>query len=310
MRGTPPVLSLRLTLWTALGGAWGLSAGLLAWLLGAQVDLGPWTVAGALLGAVFGASAGGRLGAWGLLLPGWLALPALAWLAVAGSVAVSSAAPVLILGGLAVAIAFSLRRGHHGLRLRTLLDRLAQGDAAARSELSRVAGASALRFGSGQRDQAAMALGMDALGRADLVGAARWLDLVSTPGLRGWAVAPRALVDVLRGDLDGAERRLRSLTDQEMDGVARALADEVRVLLLLRRDGIDAAMHLAQGLHGPAAGGLLHGLLAWLHLARGDEDQAEALLDPPGRAKIEASGVVLVVSELRDVLDAFEAPAG
>jgi len=223
-------------------------------------------------------------------VPLLVAIPALLWLVVAGSVAVRSMMPAVIFGILAVGVAFAARRAWSHHRLARALELLEQGErdeaVAALGSLTRTAFVS-----SGARIAARLNLAQLALTDGDAETALRWSEQVRGGTAGAWAAVVRALAHLMRGDPpDVAEKALGEALGSRHAGAVQAEADAVRVLLVWRRDGKEEARLLADSLYGPAASAL-HGAL--LHALRGGRENVG-----PEVTAVRGSGLGRAIPEL------------
>ncbi len=204
-----------------------------------------------------------------VVVPLIVAIPALLWLVVVGSVAVRSVMPALVFGILALGAGWAARRAWSHHRLARALEVLEQGR---RDEAVALLG-TLLRppfVSSGTRTAARLNLAQLALTDGDADAALRWAEQVRGGTAGAWAAVVRALAHLVRGDApELAEKALAEALASRHAGAVQAEADAVRVLLVWRRDGKDDARILADSLYGPASSAL-HGAL--LHALRGGRE--------------------------------------
>jgi hypothetical protein len=210
-------------------------------------------------------------------IPVVLAVPALCWLVVVGSIAAASLTPAFVFGTAALIALWAGRRVWSSHRLARALEGLEEGP--------RDRGIAALRaladdpwVVAGSRTAARLNLAQLALTDGDADGALRWAEHVSHGSAGAMAAVVRALAHLLRGDpLDEVEDWLGHGLVTRHAGSVQPEADAVRVLLVWRRDGREQARELADRLYGPASSAL-HGAL--LLASRGE--------GVPGGPEIEA----------------------
>lgn len=230
-----------------------------------------------------------------------LAVPGAMALVVVGSIAMQSLVPAVIFGLGGFALGWTSRRLISAHRLTEALQALEVGDEVeARRVLEGLeTGWLSTRTG---RVTARLNLGMLALGRGDLGAAGRWYEQVDASAGRAFARAGLAMVRVLEGRLDEAERHvLEALASPASDAVQPQL-DAVRVLIVLREEGASAAVRLASSLHGEAAGDLFLGVYAAACLRADELGRARDLLDDSLRSSLEESGWASVVPEVAELL--------
>ena len=193
-------------------------------------------------------------------IPVLLAVPALLWLVVVGSIAAASVLPAFVFGTAAVVAAWAGRRVWSSHRLARALEDLETGHRReAVAELQRLASHPLVAVGP--RTAARLNLAQLALTDGDAEGALRWSDQVTHGSAGAMAAVVRALAHLLRGDpLDEVEGWLGDVLVTRHAGVVQPEADAVRVLLVWRRDGREPARELAERLYGPTASAL-HGAL-------------------------------------------------
>jgi hypothetical protein len=223
-------------------------------------------------------------------IPVGLAVPALLWLVVVGSVAAASIAPAFVFGTAALVAAWAGRRVWSSHRLARGLEDLETGQRdLAVAELVRLAQSPLVATGA--RTAARLNLAQLALTDGDADGALRWCEHVSTGSAGAMAAVVRSLAHLLRGDpLAEAEGWLGHGLVTRHAGSVQPEADAVRVLLVWRRDGREQARELAERLYSPAASAL-HGAL--LFASRG-----ERIAGGPEIEALKACGLGRAIPEL------------
>lgn len=230
-------------------------------------------------------------------LPIVLALPAVLWLVVVGSLAVQSLVPAGLFGLGALALAFAglqVLAQHRLARALESLDEAPSEEAMLR--LTTLAKSPLTPRAARRTAQLAVAMtrlqegrGLEALG---------WFEGIEDGEAAAWAATGRAMASLLLAQAPSdAEAHLQAAFDSDHANAVRAQADAVRVLVVWRRDGPDAARRLAEQLHGTDATPLHLALLARLRAITGDEDGAFALDTPAIRALV-ASGLGRAIPEL------------
>jgi tetratricopeptide (TPR) repeat protein len=223
----------------------------------------------------------------------------LLWLVVVASVRAGSLAPgvgflVAGLGLLAVVRPLVTREV-----VTRALEALGRGDLdAAERGLRRIAGSRLASRAS--RAGASLNLALLALHRGDVDDAERWYVAAGAGAGAPWAATGLALCAVLRGRYDDAEQHLADAIARGRDrGVLREV-DGVRALMVLRRDGAEAAAELGDRLISPEAGLLLRGVVAAARRRLGDSEGADVALGGLGRDDLVASGLAVAVPEIAE----------
>lgn len=278
-----PLARLRATmppvLWTVAGGTLGMAVSLTRSLAGHAPE--PWAPAMAAFGGVTGALAlqwarrhpvDQRV--WLQLVPAGVATPAVLWLGVLGTIRTTSVVPAALSAWLATLIGFGVWRTALWSRLAGAVRRGgAEGDA----ELEALA---ALRIAPRSvRARAAWVRGMRAWHEGDGELALHWLVPIRDPEVVPAAAATVGLIHALRGEEAPARAALARVYESS-DAIARAQADGVRLLMVLRRDGADVARELGTRLYAPRSSALLVGVWAVARDATGDPAGADGLLTP------------------------------
>lgn len=239
--------------------------------------------------------------AWVYLLPLVLALPAIPWLVMLVTVAMTSLAAGLLFGAGGFALGWAARR---------VLARQALTEALGMLELGEIEAAErkleAIAYGhwatAGSRGAAHLNLGLVALTTGELEEARTHYEAVRTGPGAGFAKAGLALVHALEDRVEMAED---AILDALSTGTSvQSQTDTVRLLLTLRANGAEAARDLGESLLTLDAGELFRGLLAYARLQTGDEAGAYALADAATREGLEHSWrrVVPEIAELHVTL--------
>lgn len=268
--------------WVAVVVAWALAGATVGTAVGATLQVGGWLANGAPIGLGSAAFAG-IVGAGALVLersradrrpelvdtrgqrsrplhgallavPVLAALPALAWLVVVVSLGWSSPVPALVFSMLGVGVAWGGQRVWSSHRLTRALEHLELGqrDRAVR-ELEALAGSWVAS--RGVRTAARLNLALLALAEGDGDAAVDWAEVPSPrSGAYAWAAVTRALGHLLRGDApDEAEDWLHKAVSGPGARAVQPEADAVRVLLVWRREGPQAARQVAEELWSPGS---------------------------------------------------------
>jgi len=217
-----------------------------------------------------------------------LAMPAVLWLMVVGSVGTNSLAPALAFGVAALGMAWAALRVLSTHRLTRALEDLEDGRLELATSALRALQASVFVRGS-TRTVARLNLGTLALQQGRLEDAADWLMGIQAGQAGAHARVGLALVRVLQGQTEMA----RGLLAQAMSGrAARAVqdqADAVRILVVLEEEGLSAALEFGERVLGPRSSGLHVALVGAL---RSEPDgMPDSLLSQPGAAAILSSGL-------------------
>ena len=219
----------------------------------------------------------------GLLFAGPVlaAIPALLVLGVVATVGIGHVAPAIAFGITALAVAWAGVRVWSTHRFTTALEAVERGDlGAARDRLQGLAGAWVATRSA--RSAARLNLGMMALQQGDGSEALRWYDQVGGRSASAWAYAGRALATLLLGDLDAAATALGEASASPGARQVQEQLDAVRVLLVWRTEGPEAAQLLGHRLMSPVATPLHRALLLALDVGVGPrtlDDEVHAMLD-------------------------------
>lgn len=223
-----------------------------------------------------------------------VATPGLGALAVVSTLVLDSIGPSLVFGLGAASTLWAAHRVWAQHRLARGLEAYQVGDGT--GPLQRVATS---RWAPGVvRDGARVNLAMAALRKGEAVEALRWLRGEWRGPAAAWAAAGRSLAWLLEDHLDESEAALREALVLPGRAAVNAELDAVRVLLVWRQSGPDAAHDLAERLHGPGSSALHRALLGVLHAERGDDARAEQLLSSPGVLDLARSGLGGAIDEL------------
>jgi hypothetical protein len=236
---------------------------------------------------------------WGI--PFVVALLALAALGLVGTVhsgsAVFAGGAALAAVGLAV-IARPMIASNAATRAMLALDR---GDhAAARAGFAELV--DAIWVPAGLREQAALHLGLIALREGRLQDAARWYARPRRGKAAAFAQTGLALVEVLLGAHAPAQAALRRAGSGGHGALVQGEADAVRLLLVLRTEGAEAARELGDRLLDDGAGVLFRAVLAVARARCGDPAGAAQLRDEGLAQAIRDTHLEGVVTELGEAL--------
>jgi hypothetical protein len=241
-------------------------------------------------------------GLWAL--PIGVSFPALLWLGFVGVASTGNVVVGLIFLGAALSLGVVARKvgSDHAVALgHGLLAEGREGEGLQRLKTVEKAWWTT----QGARNAAQHTLGILSLQTGDLEGAAGWFSRVGRGRLVGaFATVGLALVRVLQDRLADAEGELLALREGGSAHRVQSQVDEVRLLLVLRREGAPAARELGERLLGPQAGHLFLGVLAAARSKGGDPDGARELLDGPLPETLRADPVARQVVELRELLSA------
>jgi len=233
-------------------------------------------------------------------LPIVIAMPAVLWLMIVGSVGTSSIIPALAFGVAALGMAWASLRIWSTHRLTRALEALELGRDVEAREALRVLSASPT-VSRKTRTVAKLNLGTVALQKGELDDAARWLVGIDSGQAGAHARVGLALVRVLQGEPEPA----RILVAQAMSGrAARAVqgqADAVRILIVLTEDGEADAIEFGERLLGQSSSGLHQALIGAMRQRAGREEAAYELLTMPGAAAILQSGLAARIPVLASV---------
>ena len=231
-------------------------------------------------------------------LPLVLALPAVLWLMVVGSVGTQSIIPAITFGVAALGMAWAGLRLWSTHRLTRALESLELGHEEDAISALRVLQASALTSRK-TRTVAKLNLGTLALQHGRLDDAASWLIGIDDGQAGAHARVGLALVRALQGESEQA----RFLVAQAMSGrAARAVqgqADAVRILIVLAEEGEPGALEFGERLLGQSSSGLHQALVGALRQRRGQQESAHELLMSPGAAAILQSGLAAKIPLLQ-----------
>lgn len=232
------------------------------------------------------------------LVPILLCVPAIPWLVMVVTVAMTSLAAGLLFGVGGFALGWAARRlvARHALAEALQLLELGELEAAERKLESIAYGFWSTR---GSRGAAHLNLGLVALTTGDLEDARNHYEAVRHGAGAGFAQAGLALVHALEDRIEMAEDALQNAMATGM-GV-QGQTDTVRLLLALREDGVAAGRELGESLLTLEAGELFRGLLAYARLQSGDETGARRLADAETREGLEHTWrrVVPEIAELQ-----------
>ncbi len=206
-----------------------------------------------------------------------IAMPAVLWLMVAGSVGAGSIIPAMAFGVAAVGMAWAANRIWSTHRLTRALEALELGREEEATAVLRVLEASPL-VSKKTRIVARLNLGTLALQQGRLSDAARWLAGIEAGQAGAHARAGMALIRILQGELDQA----RYLIAQAMSGRAaravQAQTDAVRILIVLGEEGEAAALEFGERLLGQTSSGLHLALIGAMRQRAGRVEAAHELL--------------------------------
>ena len=222
-------------------------------------------------------------------IPVLAAIPALLVLGVVATIGMGHIAPFAAFGVTAGAVAWAGVRVWSTHRFTSALEDLERGDVEqARERLAALA--TSLTASRSARTAARLNLGMMALQEGQGADALLWYDAIGSGGAMAWALAGRALALLL---VDRADAAATALSEAVASPAARQVQeqlDAVRVLLVWRTEGAEAAKVVGERLASPAATPLHRALLAALRAEEGSrDDEVMALL---------ASGLGRAVPEL------------
>lgn len=177
---------------------------------------------------------------------------------------------------------------------------LEAGDVAdARDRLTRIERSAFIPHAT--RTMAAVNLGLLALFEGRLDEAAGWYERGGGPEGRSLAATGLALVRTLQGRWGEAEELLDRASMHRDSRSAHTEIDGVQLLLVLRRDGPEAARERGERMVGPGAGSLFLAALAAARSKAGDPIGARLLRADPGVEEFLQSGFGEVVPELREL---------
>jgi hypothetical protein len=230
-------------------------------------------------------------------LPMALAAPALLTLVVVASVAADSLAPAGVFGLGGVGMAWGAVRLLSAHRLRAALEALEDGDE--RGATQRLTALQSSWWSTrATRATARLNLGLLALAAGDAGAAITWWDAVPSGPGAPFARAGTAMARVLQGRLDDADAAVLTAMSDPRAHVAQGWIDAVRLLLVVRREGVDAGRSFGEQLLHGDAGELYLGLLASLRLQAGDRAAAQELVDDDLLDGLDAGGWTRAVPEL------------
>ncbi len=156
------------------------------------------------------------------------------------------------------------------------------------------------------RAMAQLNLGLLALQDGDLVMAERWYRLPAKGKTGAFAASGLALVHVLNGRYELAQDTLHKATS--LGGASLQVeVDGVRLLLVLEREGPEAAYELGERLLAPNSGGLFCAALAVARHQTGRREEARELVDAGVGDAILASGIDRWVPGFHEVWGPYSA---
>lgn len=222
-------------------------------------------------------------------------------LVVIGSLRAGSLWPGVLFALAALGIAWSARPWWANRRVAAALQLAEAGEVSRARELLTQVAASGLTPRH-TRELAHLTLGGLALRSHDLVAAERALVRPVRGVVATHAAVSLALVYALQERYEQAEAQLRRARAGRGARGVQAELDGVRALLVMRREGVDATLALAEPLAHDGAGALLLGVLAVARLDSGDEDGCDALLDVRVRTGLARTGLDVLVPEIARTL--------
>lgn len=224
-------------------------------------------------------------------VPVGVALPSLLVLGLVASLSLGSLVPLAAFGATAFAVAWAGLRVWSTHRFTTALEAVEEGDhALAHDRLASLADSWVASRSA--RGAARLNLGMIALQDGRGADALAWIEGMSgTPP--AWAHAGRALALLLQQRPEEAEAALGAGLASDGARLVQEQLDAVRVLLIWRTEGPEAARLLGERLGGPAATPLHRAMLAALRPEPGSlDDEVQALVASGlGRALPELAGL-------------------
>ena len=244
------------------------------------------------------------LNVWLLGTPILIAIPSLMWLALVGSLSTESLFTGFAFLMAAMALAWAARKLVSAHFLARGIEALELGDAQEAS--SRLETLQSHWWATkAARTASWMNLGVLSVQRGDLPSALYWYERIdSGETTTAFATVGRALVKVLQNEFEEGEQLLLQAMTGTASRIVQTQADEVRLLLVLRRDGAEEARQLGERLLGPGAGSLFLGVLAAARARGGDTLGARTLLDGGAEESLRATGLSKVVPELHELLPA------
>jgi len=275
--------------WLAALGAWGMAGASVGSAVGGVLQITQAAAGASSTGGTIGMLAGGVLGGvalvverraaeerpvlvdasgrgsrplHGLLFAGPVvaAIPALLVLGVVATVGIGHIAPAVAFSITALAVAWAGLRVWSTHRFTTALEAVERGDlGVARERLASLARAWVATRSA--RTAARLNLGMMALQQGDATEALRWYDQVAGRSASAWVDTGRALALLLAGELDAAAEALGRASASAGARQVQEQLDAVRVLLVWRSEGSEAARQLGQRLMSPVATPLHRGLM-------------------------------------------------
>ncbi len=302
--------------WVLASGIVGLSVGVTRGLTMQERSLPTWTLVGVGVGVVVGflaMSIAGRRERPGrrsvhLMAPIGLALPAVCWAGVVVSLHVGSVLPAIGAVGLGLVLMNVARRAYAEDILHTGVHAWHAGRHRVAVQTLEAAVEAKALVPAPMRAHACFTLGLIALADEDLERAEGWL--LRVPGHGRTAQQARvslALVQALRGRIESAQRSVSSLDFREGGETVRHKADGVRLLIVLREQGVQAARDLAERTLRDRSSALQVGLTAWLRWRDGDVEEALFLLEPNNMLRVRHSELVHLVPEMGEVVAMAEA---
>jgi hypothetical protein len=217
-----------------------------------------------------------------------LAMPAVLWLMVVGSVGTNSLIPALAFGVAALGMAWAVLRILSTHRLTRALEDLENGHLVDASEALRTLQGSVFVRGT-TRTVARLNLGTLALQQGRLDDAAGWLSGISTGQAGAHARVGLALVHILQGRTEAARGSLAQAMSGQGARAVQDQADAVRILVVLDEEGPFAALEFGERVLGPQSSGLHMALVGALRSE--PDDMPDALLSEARAAAILSSGL-------------------
>ena len=241
------------------------------------------------------------------VLPAILAVPGLLWLGVVGALHTHSllAAEAFLVS--TVIVMWGLWRAWCSHQLNRALLLISSGESGPGQALLRSLASKRLAPVS-VKEGASLNLANLALRLGDLSAALSYFERVRRPSRRAPALIGSALAHALLAKYGGAERRLRDITQLPRARDYQHQVDEVRLLIMLRRDGELAAFEFGERLSGGSSGDVFRGLMMVV-IQRLEKDLQLWDWSDDGLAdRLHASGLVDVIPELRELPEVHWSP--